>query len=727
MLSLRQIVYKAFLFVFGNTILAPTTMNIDQDQDHPASPPLLTYYDENIAIDEMVVHHDSLSQMPSLSEAIEEIKEMYTIAMPMMITSLLVYGKSMISMHFLGKFGKDTLAGGCLAIGAANITGYSVLSGLAMGMDGISSQACGAQQWPLMGQTLQRTIIILLFAFFPISMLWLCFQPILLLFHQEPSISSIAALYLAFSLPDLFLQCFINPLKIYLRAQNLTFPLMLSAALAFLFHYPINYLNLHYLGFGFQGVALCGAFTNLILLLVLLIYIWLSASCSKSWQAVSTRVGIELGANRARKAKTSSFIALIFGILISFVAMTFMVCFRTAWGRLYTQDEVILSLLKITLPIVGVCEIGNYPQTTLCGVMRGSARPTLGARINFVAFYIVGLPVAAGACFLLQLGFVGLFPQKSHKNPPDISKSKQTWSWTTTCNSPSGRWSMEAKSEELKWVFDKFDTNKDGKISLEEYKAALKAMNKGTSEGEAVKAFQVMDCDGDGFIDFKEPHLLLVNKWLSNSYSHSCPFAFFKVLGQYMEFMKEYRNEDMYNSEHNGHPPMSHRISFSNDFVDSQQAIQQETISRDAPVSSDFEFSVTNYSMMSADELFFKGRLLPFKDTITCNNRTTTTLREELLHDDDYQDFSLRPPKGSSTKRKGFLGFRKAHFGSKKSDKTQPCSSDMGVGVEGRRSRLVNERAPVDNMTSHSHVNECVSLLSLPSGLDLRITLLDQV
>ncbi|XP_061337769.1 uncharacterized protein LOC133284712 [Gastrolobium bilobum] len=169
---------------------------------------------------------------------------------------------------------------------------------------------------------------------------------------------------------------------------------------------------------------------------------------------------------------------------------------------------------------------------------------------------------------------------------------------------------------------------------------------------------------------------------------------------------------DMYNSEHKGHHhhhhnnhnnshhhcvPMSPRISFSNDFVDVQQATKQERSSRsEAPVSSDFEFSTTNHSMMSADELFFKGRLLPFKDNcINQVQRATTTLREELLvgDDDEYQGFSLRPPKGSSTKWKGFLGLRKSHVGSKKVDKIE------GSSVEARRSGLVNETARL-HMTS---------------------------
>ncbi|CAN4107703.1 unnamed protein product [Withania somnifera] len=58
---------------------------------------------------------------------------------------------------------------------------------------------------------------------------------------------------------------------------------------------------------------------------------------------------------------------------------------------------------------------------------------------------------------------------------------------------------------DLKKVFDRFDTNKDGKISPEEYKAILKAMGKKSLlTKEVQKIFDVADADGDGFIDFKE-------------------------------------------------------------------------------------------------------------------------------------------------------------------------------------------------------------------------------
>lgn len=141
---------------------------------------------------------------------------------------------------------------------------------------------------------------------------------------------------------------------------------------------------------------------------------------------------------------------------------------------------------------------------------------------------------------------------------------------------------------------------------------------------------------------------------------------------------------DMYNNSDqnpNFGAPMSPRISFSNDFVESARQASnpgheltrlKETSSSSS--SSDFEFSVTGYSMMSADELFFKGRLLPFQDTCRHGKKgattTTTTLREELLAEEEEDDgfmAAVLPPKGSTaTRLKGLLGLRKSHIGSKK-------------------------------------------------------------
>lgn len=124
---------------------------------------------------------------------------------------------------------------------------------------------------------------------------------------------------------------------------------------------------------------------------------------------VSTRVGNELGANRPEKGRISAIVGLTFSMIIGFIATLFATCVRNYWGKMFTSDSQILGLTAVTLPIVGLCELGNCPQTTGCGVLRGTARPTTGANINFGSFYLVGMPIAILLGFVARLGFPGLW------------------------------------------------------------------------------------------------------------------------------------------------------------------------------------------------------------------------------------------------------------------------------------------------------------------------------
>lgn len=123
----------------------------------------------------------------------------------------------------------------------------------------------------------------------------------------------------------------------------------------------------------------------------------------------NVQVGNELGAGNPYKAKVAAMVALGCAFFIGMVNVTWTVILRNRWANLFTKDDSVKSLVALVLPIVGLCELGNCPQTTGCGILRGTARPVIGAHINLGSFYFVGTPVAVALAFWLSFGFSGLW------------------------------------------------------------------------------------------------------------------------------------------------------------------------------------------------------------------------------------------------------------------------------------------------------------------------------
>ncbi|KAH6756785.1 hypothetical protein C2S51_038891, partial [Perilla frutescens var. frutescens] len=125
--------------------------------------------------------------------------------------------------------------------------------------------------------------------------------------------------------------------------------------------------------------------------------------------SVSTRVSNEIGARRPQRAKFAAIVGLSASFLLGFSALFFAVSVRKFWARMFTEDSQIIALTSLVLPIIGLCELGNCPQTTGCGVLRGTARPKVGANINLGCFYLVGMPVAVALAFYYKMDFEGLW------------------------------------------------------------------------------------------------------------------------------------------------------------------------------------------------------------------------------------------------------------------------------------------------------------------------------
>lgn len=415
----------------------------------------------------------------TITEIFHETKALFNLSFPIALTALILYSRSILSMLFLGHLGDSELAAGSLAIAFANITGYSVLSGLALGMEPLCSQAFGAQRPKLLSLTLHKSVLVLLTFTIPILFLWLNISNILLCLQQDPHVTRLARVYLIFSIPDLVTNSFIHPIRIYLRAQGITHPLAYASLAGSLVHLPLSFLLVTRLRYGVAGVAAASAASNAVVLVALVGYVWARGINAPSWTApsrecltglkpllrlaapscvsvclewwwyeimivlcgllvdpnatvasmgvliqttsliyvfpsslsfaVSTRVGNELGANSPDKARVSALVSIFLAGLMGLSAMIFASSMRDSWARMFTSDDSILRLTSAALPILGLCELGNCPQTVGCGVVRGTARPTTAANVNLGAFYIVGMPVAIGLGFWAGFGFTGLW------------------------------------------------------------------------------------------------------------------------------------------------------------------------------------------------------------------------------------------------------------------------------------------------------------------------------
>ncbi|KAK3230367.1 hypothetical protein Dsin_002248 [Dipteronia sinensis] len=425
----------------------------------------------------------STHKVPTFLQVVEELKELWSMVLPITAMNWLVFIRAVVSVLFLGRLGSLELAGGALSIGFTNITGYSVLVGLASGLEPVCSQAYGSKNWDLLCLSLQRMILILLFAIIPISLLWINLESIMIFVGQDKDITAMAATYTIYSLPDLLTNTLLQPLRVFLRSQQVTKPMMWCSLIAVTFHVPLNYVLVMKMGLGVPGVAMASVVCNMNMVVLMVGYLWWRGGggggvvmrwrggigcvcsgvgpllrvavpsclgiCLEWWWyeivtvmagyldnptlavaatgiliqttsmmytlpmalagCVSARVGNELGSGKPYKAKLAATVALGCAFVIGIINVTWTVILRDRWASLFTKDDLVKALVASVLPIIGLCELGNCPQTTGCGILRGTARPVIGARINLGSFYFVGTPVAVGLAFGLNIGFSGLW------------------------------------------------------------------------------------------------------------------------------------------------------------------------------------------------------------------------------------------------------------------------------------------------------------------------------
>ncbi|GJP32699.1 hypothetical protein CLOM_g17300 [Closterium sp. NIES-68] len=474
---------------------------------------------------------------PSCWQIWGEILDQMELGAPLSAANLLSFARFLFSLAFLGRRSTLLLAAAAVAITFTNVTGFSLLIGLASGIEPLCAQAHGAQQPKTMGLLLRRSSLLLTLASIPIAILWFNSQALLLAAGQDGPLVSEAATFILWLLPDLFLSALVNPLRIFLRAQGIVRPVLVGAALSLAVHVLATWLLVAGpVRLGCAGAAAAASISDLFLWLLMLFYLHcftdvprrcgllvplsfsatpltpaaaaaaaaaaagvssprsprpsisstfpispaspasplsptrhLSARpsvlaqwgplirmslpacatiCLEWWcyelcmllsgllpdattsvaalailfnldsilysltaglaAAAGTRAGNLLGSAFPILARNAALVALGCSLLLGVTQLAVLWAAREPLGHVFTQDAAVLEVVTALLPILGLLEVFNSVQTVMTGLLRGCGRPDVGMYVNLGAFYVLGLPLGLGLCFLADLGLLGL-------------------------------------------------------------------------------------------------------------------------------------------------------------------------------------------------------------------------------------------------------------------------------------------------------------------------------
>lgn len=131
-------------------------------------------------------------------------------------------------------------------------------------------------------------------------------------------------------------------------------------------------------------------------------YYGISISCH-------VRVGNALGAGDPQSARMTSIVALFTVELFAAFNSILFSAFKDLIPTIFTNDERIHIVTTRLIFILVLAQIPTAANITAQGILRGQGRQGLGAQIQFLGFFMIGIPLGSHFAFPLRFGPLGLW------------------------------------------------------------------------------------------------------------------------------------------------------------------------------------------------------------------------------------------------------------------------------------------------------------------------------
>ncbi|KAL3514232.1 hypothetical protein ACH5RR_026949 [Cinchona calisaya] len=215
-----------------------------------------------------------------------ELKKLWQVAGPAIITRIANYSSSLVSQVFAGHLGDVELASISIANNVIFAFSFGLLLGMATALETLFGQAFGAKRYNVLGIYLQRSWIVLFLTTILLLPLYLYTTPMLKLFGQPEDVAELTGLLSIWFIPMHLGAPFHCSMQRFLLSQLKINVVACIAMLNLVIHVFVTWLLVNYFQLGVIGAVVALDISTWIFVFGMLFYV-VGGWCPLTWNGLS--------------------------------------------------------------------------------------------------------------------------------------------------------------------------------------------------------------------------------------------------------------------------------------------------------------------------------------------------------------------------------------------------------------------------------------------------------